>query len=121
MGTWGPGNFDNDPARDHLFELTRSLAEQIEQALELAAMSKLYGHDAGREPMQALDPVLPNIEIICLLHESLGGGFLPEPETAADWQARFEQLHPVSSTERQAVIDTTFARLLRLAQECWED
>ena len=26
VATWGPGNFDNDAARDHLFEMAHGLA-----------------------------------------------------------------------------------------------
>ena len=122
MGSWGPGNFDNDTARDHLFEVTRELAEQVEQALADATALKLAGKaETNAELAETLDAVLPNIEIICVLHESLGGGFLPEPESADEWQSQFEQLTDVSSGERAAVIRETFERLRRLAQQCWEE
>ena len=122
MGSWGPGNFDNDTARDHLFEVTRELAEQVEQALADATALKLAGKvKTNAELAETLDAVLPNIEIICVLHESLGGGFLPEPESADEWQSQFEQLTDVSSGERAAVIRETFERLRRLAQQCWEE
>ena len=65
---------------------------------------------------------LPNLGALnFLLHESLGGGFLPEPESAEDWQSRFEQLCPDSSAERREIVDATFQRLRRLAQQCWEE
>ena len=122
MGSWGPGNFDNDAARDHLFEVTRELAEQVDQALADAISLKLTGTaTTDAELVETLDTVLPNIEIICVLHESLGGGFLPEPESAAEWQSQFEQLTETSSAERQDVIRATFERLLRLAEQCWEE
>ena len=122
MGSWGPGNFDNDAARDHLFEVTRELAEQVDQALADAISLKLTGTaTTDAELAETLDTVLPNIEIICVLHESLGGGFLPEPESAAEWQSQFEQLTETSSAERQDVIRATFERLLRLAEQCWEE
>ena len=122
MGSWGPGNFDNDTARDHLFEVTRELAEQVEQALADATALKLAGKvETNAELAETLDAVLPNIEIICVLHESLGGGFLPEPESADEWQSQFEQLTDVSSGDRAAVIRETFERLRRLAQQCWEE
>lgn len=120
MGIWGPGNFDNDAARDHLFEMTRELAEQIEQALEAASLLKLAGQGSA-EIAETLAPVLPNAEVICVLHETLGGGYLPEPETAEDWQSRFEQLSEGNSAERWAVIRGTFERLRQLAQQCWEE
>ena len=122
MGRWGPGIFDNDTARDHLFEVTRELAEQVEQALADATALKLAGKvETNAELAETLDAVLPNIEIICVLHESLGGGFLPEPESADEWQSQFEQLTDVSSGDRAAVIRETFERLRRLAQQCWEE
>lgn len=120
MATWGPGNFDNDAARDHLFELTRKLAEQIEQALEAATFLKLSGQGSV-ELAEMLEPVLPNVEIICVLHETIGGGFLPEPESVDDWESRFEQLSEANSAERREVIRTTFERLRQLAQQCWEE
>lgn len=120
MATWGPGNFDNDAARDHLFELTHRLAEQIEQALETATLLKLSGQGSV-ELAEMLEPILPNVEIICVLHETIGGGFLPEPESVDDWQSRFEQLREASSAERSEVIRATFERLRQLAQQCWEE
>lgn len=121
MGTWGSGIFDNDAARDHLFDVTRELAEQIEQALADATVLKLTGKGADAELAELLEVVLPNIEIMCVLHESLGGGFLPEPESAADWQSQFEQLEPDGSADRREVIRSAFDRLRRLAQQCWEE
>ena len=121
MGTWGPGIFDNDAARDHLFEVTRELAEQIDQALADAVSAKLAGKGTDAELAETLETVLPNIGIMCVLHESLGGGFLPEPESAADWQSQFEQLEPDGSADRREVIRSTFDRLRRLAQQCWEE
>ncbi|MBC7815941.1 MAG: DUF4259 domain-containing protein [Planctomycetaceae bacterium] len=120
MGTWGPGNFDNDAARDYLFELTRDLAEQIDQALDEATSQKLAGQGSA-ELAETLESILPNVEIICVLHETLGGGFLPEPESAEDWQLRFEQISEDSSAERREVIRATFERLRQLAQQCWEE
>ena len=121
MGSWGPGIFDNDAARDHLFEVTRELAEQIEQALAAATSLKLAGKGTDVELAETLETVLPNIEIICVLHESFGGGFLPEPESVKVWQSQFEQLESDGSLDRREVIGSTFERLRRLAQQCWEE
>lgn len=121
MGSWGPGIFDNDAARDHLFEVTRELAEQIDQALADAVALKLAGTEADTARTATLETVLPNIEIMCVLHESLGGGFLPEPESAAEWQSQFEQLELDGSVDRREVVRSTFGRLRRLAQQCWEE
>ncbi len=121
MGSWGPGNFDNDAARDHLFEVTRELAEQIDQALADAVSLKLTGKGNVAELVETLETVLPNIEIMCVLHESLGGGFLPESESADEWQSQFEQLESDVSADRREVVRSTFERLRRLAQQCWEE
>jgi hypothetical protein len=120
VATWGPGNFDNDAARDHLFEMAHGLAEQIEQALEAATLQKLSGQGSV-EQGEMLEPILPNVEIICVLHETIGGGFLPEPESVDDWESRFEHLSDVASAERCDVIRATFERLRQLAQQCWEE
>lgn len=121
MGTWGPGIFDNDAARDHLFEVTRQLADQIDQALTDAVSFELAGKGSDAELAEAMETVLPNIEIMCVLHESLGGGYLPEPETADAWQSQFEQLAAEGSSDRREVVHSTFERLRRLAQQCWEE
>ena len=131
VGTWGPGNFDNDAARDHLFDLMRGLADDIEQALAQAAALKLTGATSQRSDNDfatTLATVLPNIDILCVLHESLDGGFLPEPTIIDDWQARFEQLslewqanESANSTTRRDVIQATFAKLKRFALQCWDD
>ncbi len=131
MGTWGPGNFDNDAARDHLFDLTRGLADDVDQALDAVTALKLSGPESGADNVQLtaqLQIVLPNIEIMCVLHETLEGGFLPEPSSVEEWRVRFEQLSPECmslgtdvSPERRAVIEATFARLLNLARQCWDE
>ena len=120
VGTWGPGSFDNDAARDHLFELTRELAEQIDRALDDATEQTLAGQ-AKTHVAELLELILPNIEIICVLHETFGGGFLPEPELAEEWQLRFEQMRDDNLAERSEVIRATFERLRKLAQRCWEE
>lgn|GEM_PF-997605 len=121
MGSWGPGIFDNDAARDHLFEVTRALAEEIDEALADAVSLKLAGKGSDVVLAETLETVLPNIEIICVLHESLGGGFLPKPESADDWQTQFEQLAAIGSADCREVVRSTFERLRQLAQQCWEE
>ena len=111
----------------------QGLAENIEDALN-AAIELKASSDGSEEhqPLAALSEhleiVLPNMEIICLLHESLGGGYLPEPSVVAEWKSRFEQLSPEYDTsahahcrERQVTIEATFARLLAHSRQCWEE
>lgn len=125
MGIWGPGNFDNDAARDHLFDLTRELAEQIERSLDVATARRLE-QASDADVRESLGTMLPNVEIICVLHETLGGGFLPEPAVADDWQTRFEQLggwalFAAEYPDRQRVVRETFTKLRQLADQCWSD
>ena len=131
MGTWGPGNFDNDAARDQLFDLTRGLSDDVDQALDAATTLKLSGTSSAADNARLaehLKVVLPKIEVMCVLHETLEGGFLPEPPWVEEWQVRFVQLSPECSSvgtdisaERRAVIEATFARLLQLARQCWDE
>ena len=130
MGTWGSGVFDNDAARDHLFDLMQGLSDNITDALteaEFAAQSEADPVLVRKSLFEVLQIVLPNVEIICLLHESLKGGFLPNPTIAEAWQRRFENLshlafldQPVSS-ERASVTAATFARLIQFCRGCWDD
>lgn len=130
MGTWGSGVFDNDAARDHLFDLMQGLSDNITDALAEAEFAKQSRADpvlVRKTISEVLEIVLPNVEIICLLHESLKGGYLPNPTMAESWQQRFENLcqlafldQPVSS-ERAAVIAATFSRLIQLCRGCWDD
>lgn len=64
MGTWGPGNFENDTAAEHLIVLCKALAQQI---MQTAAQPGLMQPD---EPDS--DIMLANIEILSVLAESIG-------------------------------------------------
>src|SRR5438045_746484 len=95
MGTWGPGNFENDYAADLLYEVCGPLLKQVEEAMSNPSML---------EPDEDADLVLANLEIIACLSEHLGRYehgelqdflypcVLPPPATIADWKQRFLQV-----------------------------
>jgi hypothetical protein len=126
MGTWGPGNFENDYAADRLHALCAPLLKEIEEAMK-------------RSPADLEDDfeiVTANLEIIACLSEHLGRHergviqdflypcVLPSPETIAQWKQRYLEVwdhgadpDPGSfDQQRRAVIVATFERVERLAQ-----
>jgi hypothetical protein len=135
MGTWGPGNFENDTAADHLMDLCQPLVTEIEEAMQ---------EPASLEPDDdAADIVMANLEIIACLSEHLGryehselGRFLypcvlPSTEKVAKWKqaylARWDgyidalEPDPDYKKKRRDVIAETFDRLECLAQAQQKD
>ena len=129
MGTWGPGNFENDTAAEHLIELCKPLVQQITQA---AASPELMQPD---EPDS--DIMLANIEILSALAESIGrhetgwvgDTVFPFPFPAVEeieqwkleylrvWDGYIDGLVPSDDYKRRRrdVIVATFERLQRAA------
>ena len=132
MGTWGPGNFDDDVDRDYLADVVFRFEGFIERILageipeEAMGMNNVL--DAGERCL------LPTVEIICVLHEALGSDYLPSPQTVARWAEVYPRLvEPVLKkldpemyerwyvTERRPVVVATFERLLRLSRAQCKD
>src|SRR5688500_4625879 len=103
MGTWGPGNFENDGAADHLYAVCGPLLAQIEDAMK---------DPASLEPPLFYSEVVPaNLEIIACLSEHLGrferGNLqdmlypcvLPPPKTIAAWKNTYLQVWDTSIDE----------------------
>ncbi len=134
MGTWGPGNFENDCAADHLYEVCGPLLKQVEDAIQDPSAIEPDEYDA--------DIVTANLEIIACLSEHLGRYergelqdflypcVLPPPETIAEWKQKYlavwdahiDGLDPdadYKQTRRQVIIDT-FDRVERLARGRYE-
>ena len=130
MGTWGPGNFENDCAADHLHEVCGPLLKQIEEAMSDVSSIEPDEYDG--------DIVPANLEIIACLTEHLGryerGAIqdflypcvLPPAETVAEWKQKYmevwdgyiDDLDPdpdYKTTRRQVLVDT-FERVERLAR-----
>ena len=64
MGTWGPGNFENDDAAEYLIRLCKPLVEQIRSTV---AQPQLLQPD---EPDS--DIMMANVEILAVLGSSIG-------------------------------------------------
>jgi hypothetical protein len=129
MGTWGPGNFENDTAAEHLIDFCKPLVEQITQT---AAQPELMQPD---EPDS--DIMLANMEILSALAENIGryeAGWVgdmvfPFPFPAAEkieqwkldylrvWDGYIDRLLPSDDylQRRREVIIATFDRLQRAA------
>jgi hypothetical protein len=132
MGTWGPGNFDDDVARDYLADVIARFERFIERILtgdipeEAMGMANML--DAGEHCL------LPTVEIISAFHEALGSDYLPSPQTVARWSETYPlQVEPLLKTldplwyegwyvrERRPVVQATFARLLRQSQALYQN
>jgi hypothetical protein len=127
VGTWGPRNFDDDTARDYLADVIARFERVIE---------RIFAGDIPEEAMGAdnmLDAgehcLLPTVEIISALHETLGSDYLPNPETVKRWAEAYPgQVEPLLKAldpngydrwyvpERRPVVAATFERLLRQSQ-----
>ncbi len=132
MGTWGPGNFENDCAADHLYEVCGPLLKQIEEAMKNPSLIEPDEYDA--------DIVTANLEIIACLLEYLGRCergeiqdflypcVLPPPEIIAEWKEKYLgdksidglDPNPDYKKKRRDVISQTFDRVERLARTRYE-
>jgi len=132
MGTWGPGNFDDDVARDYLADMVGRYEQFIEHILagdipeEAMGMDNVF--DAGERCL------LPTVEIICVLFETLGTDYLPRPETVERWievypvlvEPVLRNLDPLCYEhwyvpKRRPVVMATFDRLLRLSRALYQE
>ncbi len=123
MGRWGGGNFEDDLARDYLGEVIAMHEEFIERLFAgdmPEKLAKMNFFDAGAGYL------VPTVDIILKLHQSLKGDYLPKPATVSRWRrdyvARVDALLPETlpdagsrewfQGERRPVIETTFSKLL---------
>lgn len=120
MGTWGPGNFDDDTAADGLSiivgELTEKLREEFEGTTNL-------------EPDEWGGPMVPAwLEILVLFKEQEWvGSDLPPSSTIAEWKRTYlevwdgyiDELEPAPDykRDRRAVLEKTFDRAIALSTE----
>jgi hypothetical protein len=125
MGTWGPGNFENDYAADRLYEVCGPLLAEIEQAMKKAPV----------DLEDDFEMVMANLEIVVCLSEHLGRYdrgeiqdflypcVLPSPETVSHWKQKFLEVWDVGvdpdpksfDRERRRVIVDTLERAEWLA------
>ena len=130
MGTWGPGNFENDCAADHLYRVCGPLLKEVVEAMK---------DPSSLEPDELYGDLVPaNLEIIACLSEHLGRYergpiedflypcVLPPPETVAEWQRKYLAVwdacidglspDPDYKRQRREVLVATFERVERLAK-----
>ncbi|GAA2219002.1 hypothetical protein GCM10010413_06470 [Promicromonospora sukumoe] len=118
MGTWGPGNFDDDAAADHLARLTDQLATEVAEAMA--------GDPVGVEPDEYWGVAVPaNLELLAVLARlDYVGVLLPEVATIEAWKAKFLEIwdgsidglepSPAFKEARRAVLVRTFEDLIEL-------
>lgn len=118
MGTWGPGNFDDDTAADHLSRLTDQLATEVAEAMA--------GDPVGVEPDEYWGVAVPaNLELLALLARThYVGVLLPQVATIEAWKTRFLEIwdgsidglepSPAFKEARRAVLVRTFDDLVEL-------
>jgi hypothetical protein len=118
MGTWGPGNFDNDTAADHLSIITARLRDEIAEAMTES--------DEALEPDEFWGVAVPcNVELLALIAEQRWVGVvLPDAATVAAWKQRYLAIWeanidglgptPAHRRDRHATLVATFDRLLTI-------
>lgn len=120
MGTWGPGNFENDGACDYRDQLLYQLIDKIEECFQ---SEDGYALDEGGE-----SELMPSIEILALLCEYCNA-HPPKEETVTSWKERYLTLYdedieslapdPRYRAARRKVIEVTFQRLELQARLFW--
>lgn len=119
MGTWGPGNFDNDAAADFIDEELDRHVRAIEAIFADSERFLLDGDAEGE--------LMPRIAILALLCEHSAGVLDTTGDAISAWKARYlemyddqiDDLEPRGDykLQRRAVIAETFDTLIRLHQE----
>lgn len=113
MGTWGPGNFEDDTALDWLHDVQRPLIETIE--------TNLRDQDERNDHL-----IMAAVEVLAVICEQLNA-VPPEPEQVVNWRDSYlkawdgyiDNLSPKGDykQERRAVIVKTFDRVLVVAKK----
>ena len=118
MGTWGPGNFDNDSANDYVDEFSRELADKIEQFFA-------GDEDECDFEEEGEGVIIPTVEILAVICEECSG-LPPAPDVVAGWKTKYLRIYdenidylsptPEQKSGRRKVIEETFDRLGKEAQ-----
>jgi putative transposase len=124
MGVWGAGNFDGDSPRDFLADMVGHWEQIIEKLLanEISQETAFFEFSPGLDACEAC--LMPTVEIIITVAERLEPDHLPTPATVERWRSEYLSLFdrevvgwdvaPEFASERRAVIDSTFGRLLNV-------
>ena len=117
MGTWGSGNFDNDDANDYISDVYVAFIERIEKCLA--------DGDCREEDVWNEGIIMPTAVILSTLYEHCYGR-VPKAAQAQDWKEIYlrdydedadSRMNPAFVSERRAVIEATFDKLIQQAQE----
>jgi hypothetical protein len=118
MGTWGPGNFDNDGAHDYANELVHQLRERVAKAFKKKHGAAIDGD--GEEV------VVPSIFIMGLLATHCKAA-LPESSLLTEWKAKYLEIYDdqIDGLEpqgdykqrRRRTITNTFSKVIRLSRK----
>ena len=132
MGTWGPGNFDDDVARDYLADVIARFERLIKCILAADIPQEAMGLDNVLDAGEHC--LLLTVEMISALHEALGSDYLPSPKTVERWADAYpRQVEPVLENldpicyerwylpERRPVVAATFGRLLRQSRALYQE
>lgn len=122
MGTWGPGNFDDDTVADGLSEITDDLITKI------AEVFSDEDDDTELEPDEWGGAMVPAwLELLTDIGSGgRVGATFPPVATIESWRDRYlrvweeyiDELDPDEDyrAERRQVLDTTFQRAVELAR-----
>ncbi|WP_217183164.1 DUF4259 domain-containing protein [Streptomyces sp. AC495_CC817] len=123
MGTWGPGNFDDDTVADGLSEITDDLIAKIAEQFDDE------DDDTALEPDEWGGSMVPAwLEILTdIAGAGRVGATFPDSSTVTAWRDRYlrvwdeyiDELEPTEEhrADRLAVLTSTFERALELARE----
>ncbi|MBO9624803.1 MAG: DUF4259 domain-containing protein [Microbacterium sp.] len=122
MGTWGPGNFEDDTVADGLSEITDDLIAKIaEQFADEDDDTALEPDEWGGSMVPAWLELLTDISSVGRV-----GATFPDSSTVAAWRDRYlrvwdeyiDELDPDEDyrVDRLAVLTATFERAIDLAR-----
>ena len=120
MGTWDSGNFDNDTAADHLYDIIDGLIKDIREAMESPVELEADEYWGNAVPC--------NVELLTLIGKQHYAGFhLPNSEEIVKWKETFmnawlgsiDGLEPKEDykNERIKILNETFDGLIELSKE----
>lgn len=122
MGTWGSGNFDSDPAHEHLTMIVDRLVDEVAEVMAADDPVQL-------EPDEHWGVAIPcNLELVCALYDA---GYVADSMPAAEvvegwketfvgvWERTIDGLGPSEEwkRERRAILVATFDRMVRACAE----
>ncbi|MFK4762200.1 DUF4259 domain-containing protein [Microbacterium sp. ZW T5_45] len=122
MGTWGPGNFDDDTVADGLSEITDELIAKIAEPFADDDDTELQPDEWAGSMVPAWLEILTDIAAAGRV-----GATFPDSGTISAWGERFLQVwdeyideldpDPEYRVERRSVLVSTFDRALAVARE----